>query len=106
MKLKEDNLNINIKKMALKKKRDRDARTSRAAIASTSRPNSGRLVTVPNIVTNNRAAHSNHDHLDIEQRKAWGKDLVDIATRGRIERGSTLHWTLIKTHICLIKAKG
>ena len=34
-----------------------------------------------------------------------GKDLVDIATRGRIEKGSTLHWTFNKGSHLLDKGK-
>ena len=105
MKLKEASLNINVKKMALKKKRDRIYKQGRtAAAASTSEVIVTHREKVLNI-SNNLSTQIDPDHVDYEQRLAWGKDLVDIATRGRIEKGSSLHWTFNKGSHLLNKGK-
>ena len=102
MKTKEESLNINVKNMALMKKCERVARsgnagTSRQRFSSTDL-NSNTGITL--------STHSTQDHLDMEQRKAWGKDLVDIATRGRIKNGSKLHWTFNRESHMLNRGKG
>ena len=101
MKNKEKLLNIDVKHMALTKKHNRRAnarghrKNNNHLHLSTAQGtiNSPRLSRQTTDLTEQPDAQSSQGHLTMVQRTAWTLDLVNIAAKGKIERGASMNWT-------------
>ena len=94
MKKKEEMLHINVKNMALQKKKLKRKRKNI----------SGTLDEITPLDLRRPCLDSTH-HIDMKQRMAWEKDLLDITTRGRIEQASSQYWSFNKNSHEIEKGK-
>ena len=122
MKDKEKLLGINVKHMALSKKQNRstakskglkiryDNNTNNTTQPTTTPPTSLNLChSLQRKTTTERlsaeSSQSLPNHLSMGQRSAWKIDLLNIAVKGKIERGASMNWTYHKQSTSVDRGK-